>query len=304
MRRDARRGLAATPKSLPPRWLYDDVGSELFERITQVPEYYPTRREKAILDTYAADIAAVSEADTLVELGAGTSEKTTVLLDALAARGSLRRFAPFDVAEATLSETAQRMVARYRGLAVEAVVGDFTEHLDHLPRGGRRLIVFLGGTIGNLGPTERSSLLTTVASGMRPGDTFLVGTDLVKDRTRLIQAYDDAEGVTAAFNKNVLAVLNRRLGAAFRAELFDHVAYYDDDEHRIEMRLRARTAQRVPVAGLGLEVQFEAGEYLLTEISTKFTEAQIGAELTAAGMTVVRTYTDPAADFAVSLAAV
>ncbi|MGC8512075.1 MAG: L-histidine N(alpha)-methyltransferase [Acidimicrobiales bacterium] len=302
LRRDAGLGLTATPKVLPPRWLYDEVGSKLFGRITRVGEYYPTRRERSILGRHAADICAISEADTLVELGSGSSEKTEVLLGAMSRLGRLRRFAPFDVDEATMRDAVGRIGMIYPGIDIEGVVGDFEEHLGHLATSGRRLIVFLGGTIGNLEPEARERLLGSVASGMSPGESFLLGTDLVKDRSRLVAAYDDAEGVTAAFNKNVLAVLNRRLGAHFDLGRFDHVALYDEDLQRIEMRLRSRSAQVVAVDALGIDVNFDEGEDLRTEISTKFTVGQVEDELRAAGLELVACYTDPGKDFAVTLA--
>jgi L-histidine N-alpha-methyltransferase len=304
LRRDVRVGLVGVPKQLPPRWLYDPVGCELFDRITRLAEYYPTRREQQILDRHGRDVAVLSGADTLVELGSGLSDKSLVLLDALAAAGTLRRFAPFDVAAGALAEAARRAVDRYPAISVDAVVGDFTEHLEHLPGGGRRLIAFLGGTIGNLDPTGRADLLAGLVRGMRPGDTFLVGTDLVKDRRRLVRAYDDSEGVTAAFNKNVLEVLNHHLRATFRPELFEHEAVYDEREQRIEMHLVSRRDQEVHIADLGMQVDLRAGEYILTEISTKFTAAQVAAELTAAGMEPVASWTDPAGDFALTLATI
>jgi len=302
LRREALTGLTGRPKELSPKWLYDEHGCELFDRIARLPEYYPTRRERWILRMRAGEIAAATGADTLVELGSGTSDKTSVLLDALAAAGRLRRFVPFDVAEATLGEAAERIVSAYPGIEVDAVVGDFERHLHHLPTGGRRLIVFLGSTIGNLDPRGRSRLLRSIASDMQPGDAFLVGTDLVKDRARLIAAYDDAAGVTAAFNRNVLSVLNRLLGARFAPGRFDHVVRYDEDHQRIEMRLRSRLTHVVPVERLEVEIAFEAGEDIRTEISTKFTPAQVRAELEEAGMEPVASYTDPAGDYALSLA--
>ncbi len=302
LRRDATVGLSATPKELPPRWLYDEVGSKLFSRITRLPEYYPTRREHSILRTHAEDICAVSEADTLVELGSGSSEKTEELLGAMSRFGRLRRFAPFDVDEVTMRDTVGRIKMLYPGIDIDGVVGDFEEHLGHMPTSGRRLIAFLGGTIGNLGPEARKRLLGSLASGMSPGETLLLGTDLVKDRRRLLAAYDDAEGVTAAFNKNVLAVLNRRLGAHFELDNFDHVAVYDDELQRIEMRLRSRSTQVVAVDALDIDVKFDEGEDLRTEISTKFTVGQVEEELRAAGLEPVACYSDPGRDFAVSLA--
>jgi L-histidine N-alpha-methyltransferase len=298
---DALAGLTTTPKTLPPRWFYDERGSELFDEITRLPEYYPTRSERAILAARKAEIAAATGADVLVELGSGTSEKTRLLLTALRQTGTLRRFVPFDVDASVLRQAGAALTAEYPGLAVEAVVGDFTRHLDHLPRGGRRLIAFLGSTIGNLEPEPRAAFLAELAGTLRPGDSFLLGTDLVKDTARLVRAYDDAAGVTAAFNKNVLAVLNRELGADFDLDTFDHVALWDAEQTWIEMRLRSRIDQVVTVAALDLEVPFLAGEELRTEVSTKFRRAGLERELAAAGLTMTSWWTDPAGDFALSL---
>ena len=304
LRRDVLRGLsvAAPDKELSPKWLYDERGCELFDQITRLPEYYPTRRERSILHACAAEVAAVTQADTLVELGSGTSDKTRLLLDALAAAGTLRRFAPFDVAEPTLRAAAVRIVGEYPGIEIDAVVGDFETHLAHLPTGGSRLVAFLGGTIGNLDPPARAKLLAELADAMVPGDSFLLGTDLVKDRARLVAAYDDDAGVTAAFNRNVLTVINRELGATFEPTRFDHVARFDEDHQWIEMGLRSQIAQVVPVADLGIEIGFVAGEEIRTEISAKFAPAQVRDELETAGLDPVGWWTDPAGDFAVSLA--
>ena len=240
---DARRGLNATPKDLPPKWFYDDRGSQLFDEITRLEEYYPTRAERAILVERADEIAAVSGADTLIELGSGTSEKTRLLLDALARAGRLRRFVPFDVSEQTLRDAALAIDEEHPGVEVHAVVGDFERHLELLPRGGRRLVAFLGGTIGNLPPATRAEFLASVAAGLEPGDSFLLGTDLVKAVVRLIAAYDDTAGVTAAFNRNLLLVLNRELGADFDPEAFAHVARWNAESEWIEMWLRSTVAQ-------------------------------------------------------------
>jgi L-histidine N-alpha-methyltransferase len=301
LRADALAGLTATPKELPPKWFYDDRGSELFDAITRLPEYYPTRREREILAARAGEIARTSAADTLIELGSGTSEKTRLLLSALIDGGTLRRFAPFDVSEATLRHAAAAIGMQYPAVTVEAVVGDFERHLCHLPRGGTRLIAFLGGTIGNLVPAQRAVMFDELATGMEPGDSFLLGTDLVKDTDRLVAAYDDAAGVTADFNRNVLRVLNRELGADFTPERFDHVAVYDPQADWIEMRLRSTIDQRVSVPGLGLTVDFERGEEMRTEISAKFRREVVESELAAAGLRLEHWWTDPAGDFALSL---
>jgi len=302
LRGDVRAGLTARPKELPPKWLYDERGCELFDEITRLPEYYPTRAERSILEAHAEDIAAAADADTLIELGSGTSDKTRLLLDALVGRGALRRFVPFDVAESTLQAAAESIAAAYAPVVVEPVVGDFETHLAYLPGGGRRLIALLGGTIGNLAPVRRSRLLSGLATSMAPGDMFVLGTDLVKDRRRLVAAYDDSAGVTAAFNRNILSVLNRELGATFDPGLFDHVACFDEENSWIEMRLRSRVAQKVPVPALGIVASFEEGEEMRTEISAKFTTEQVRGELAAAGLQVVASWTDRAGDFALSLA--
>jgi L-histidine Nalpha-methyltransferase len=301
LRTDVRRGLTATPKSLPPKWFYDDRGSDLFDQITRLDEYYPTRCEREILVDRAATIVERSQADTLVELGSGTSEKTLALLDAFTASGRLRRFVPFDVCEGFLSDAAVTIAERYPGLDVHGVVGDFERHLGELPGGGRRLIAFLGGTIGNLAPAERSQFLRDLSATMQPGDTLLLGTDLVKDPGRLVRAYDDAAGVTAEFNRNVLRVVNRDLGADFVPERFEHVAIWDADHEWIEMRLRSDRDQTVRIAALDLTVRFAAGEELRTEISAKFRRERVADELAAAGLELTDWWTDRSASFALSL---
>ncbi|MDX1889753.1 L-histidine N(alpha)-methyltransferase [Mycolicibacterium sp. 050158] len=302
LRRDVRQGLAGSPKSLPPKWFYDSVGSDLFDQITRLPEYYPTRTEAAILRARAADIAVGSGADTLVELGSGTSEKTRILLDALRESGTLRRFIPFDV-DATILESAGAAIgAEYPGIEIDAVCGDFEEHLGKIPAVGRRLMVFLGSTIGNLTAGPRADFLGALADCLQPGDALLLGTDLVKDVGRLERAYDDAAGVTARFNKNVLAVVNRELDADFDVEAFEHVARWNPDEERIEMWLRATTAQRVHVGDLDMTVDFAAGEEMLTEVSCKFRPDGVAGELAAAGLRRIEWWTDRDGDFGLSLA--
>ena len=302
LRTDARRGLTATPKDLPPKWFYDDRGSELFDEITRLPEYYPTRTERSILLAHADDIVAASGADTLVELGSGTSEKTRILLDAFHRADRLRTFAPFDVSEATLRDAAARVAAEYPGVDVHAVVGDFERHLAHVPGSGHRTVAFLGGTIGNFAPAPRARFLAALAATLRPGETLLLGTDLVKDEGRLVRAYDDAAGVTAEFNKNVLHVLNRELGATFDPDAFAHVACWNAADEWIEMRLRARGALQVAVPALNLDVRFDAGEEMRTEISAKFRRDRVAEELATAGFELAEWWTDPAGDFALSLA--
>ncbi|OBG57298.1 MULTISPECIES: L-histidine N(alpha)-methyltransferase [unclassified Mycobacterium] len=302
LRRDVFDGLQRTPKSLPPKWFYDSLGSHLFDQITRLPEYYPTRAEAEILRARSGEVAAASEADTLVELGSGTSEKTRLLLDALRARGSLRRFVPFDVDAGILSTAAAAIQREYVGVEINAVCGDFEEHLTEIPTGGRRLFVFLGSTIGNLTPGPRAEFLSSLSAQMRPGDSLLLGTDLIKDIHRLVRAYDDSAGVTAAFNRNVLAVINRQLDADFDVEAYQHVARWNADEERIEMWLRAGHAQRVRVDALDLTVDFAAGEEMLTEVSCKFRPDGVSAELTGVGLRPTRWWTDAAGDFGLSLA--
>lgn len=299
---DVRRGLTATPKDLPPKWFYDARGSDLFDEITRLSEYYPTRAERAILDTRAREIAHITRADTLVELGSGTSEKTRLLIDALTRCETLRRFVPFDVSHETLLAAAAALNDEYPGLAVEPVVGDFDHDLDRLPRDGRRLVVFLGGTIGNLLPEERSRFLREIASMLGPDDHLLLGTDLVKDIGRLEAAYDDGAGVTAEFNKNVLHVINRELHADFDPDRFAHVAAYDKENEWIEMRLRSLGQQVVHVGALDLAVAFADGEEMRTEVSAKFRREGIEHELAGAGLRLVEWWTDPDDDFALSLA--
>jgi L-histidine Nalpha-methyltransferase len=298
---DVREGLGRIPKTLPPKWFYDDRGSELFEEITRLPEYYPTRTERGILLARAHEVAELTKADTLVELGSGTSEKTRILLDALRDAGTLERFVPFDVSEQTLRDAAAAVSHEYAGVRVHAVVGDFEHHLADLPSGGTRVVAFLGSTIGNLAPGPRARFLADLAAALAPGDALLLGTDLVKDVDRLVAAYDDAAGVTAEFNRNVLRVLNRELDADFVPERFEHVACFDTDAEWIEMRLRASTAQTVTIRALDLTVEFDDGEDLRTEISAKFRRAGVERELAAAGLELAEWWTDPADDFALSL---
>jgi L-histidine N-alpha-methyltransferase len=304
LRAEARRGLTATPKQLPPKWFYDERGSALFDAITRQPEYYPTRREREILAARAGDIARLTQAATLVELGSGTSEKTRLLLDALRAAGTLRRFMPFDVCLPAVADAAVGLRRDYPGLNIKAVVGDFNEHVRFLPRGpdgGPLLIAFLGSTIGNFDEDERARFFAALRMVLRPGDWFLLGADLVKAKRRLDAAYNDAAGVTIQFNKNVLRVLNRDLRASFDEELFDHVAAYDPERELVDIRLRARAAHEVKVRGLGLTVRFAAGEEMRTEISTKFTRAGLEKSLRAAGFKRSQFWTDRARDFSLSL---
>ncbi|MFF4888982.1 L-histidine N(alpha)-methyltransferase [Micromonospora chersina] len=300
LREDVRAGLTATPKWLPPKWFYDARGSALFEEITRLPEYYPTRAERAVLAAHADDIAACTGAKTLIELGSGSSEKTRLLLDAFTRHGDLGTFVPLDVSVSALRQSTAQIAAAYPGLRVRGIVGDFTRHLDRLPTGGRRLVLFLGGTIGNLLPAERAEFLTAMRAALECGDWLLIGTDLVKDPSVIVPAYDDAAGVTAEFNRNVLRVINRELGADFDPAAFRHVAVWDPGREWIEMRLRAEHPARVHV--LDLEVTFAAGEELRTEVSAKFRPEGIARELAAAGFVRQEFWTDPDGLFGVSLA--
>ena len=298
---DVRRGLSATPKSLPPKWFYDKVGSDLFEAITQLPEYYPTRAEAEILQREAGAIADASSADTLVELGSGSSTKTRLILDALQARGTLHHYVALDVSAAAIEGAASTLVDDYPGLSVLGLVADFDHHLDLIPRDGSRLVAFLGGTIGNFEPEPRQRFLRAICEQLGPDDTFLLGTDLVKSPSVLVPAYDDSQGVTATFNRNVLSVINRQLDADFVVDAFEHVALWDADDEWIEMRLRASRAMTVHVRALGMTVEFADGEELRTEISAKFRREQLGVDMARAGFREQSWWTDGEDRFALSL---
>jgi L-histidine N-alpha-methyltransferase len=302
LRHDVATGLTASPKWLPPKWFYDARGSELFEEITRLDEYYPTRAERAILAQRAGEIARITDAKVLVELGSGSSEKTRLLLDALLAHGTLGAFVPFDVSAAALGEAVERLAADYAGLALHAIVGDFTRHLPVIPSGGGRVVAFLGGTVGNLVPDERAGFLRGLRDALDEGEWLLLGTDLVKDPAVVVPAYDDAAGVTAEFNRNVLRVVNRELGADFDVEAYAHVAVWDPEREWVEMRLRAARAMRVHVKDLDLVVDFAEGEELRTEVSAKFRPEGLERELAAAGFSLRHWWTDPDGLFGVSLA--
>jgi L-histidine N-alpha-methyltransferase len=301
LRADVLHGLTHTPKTLPPKWFYDAHGSELFDRITELPEYYPTRAEREILIARAPEIAATTGARTLVELGSGSSEKTRHLLDALP---GLHTYVPVDVSESALTQAGQALIAENPELGVHALIADFTGGLALPGTPGPRLVAFLGGTIGNLLPAERATFLASVRALLSPGDTLLLGTDLVKDESVLVAAYDDAAGVTAEFNKNVLHVVNRELGADFDPDAFAHVALWDDEHEWIEMRLRSLTEQTVKIPALDLAVEFADGEELRTEISAKFREEGIRRELATAGLDLAHWWTDREGRFALSLSVV
>lgn len=297
---DVRRGLGTQPRTLPPKWLYDDHGSDLFDQITRLVEYYPTEAERSLLVAHADEIVQLSGADTVVELGSGTSDKTRTLLDAFSSHDQLDRFVPVDVSEGTLRTAAHELSHRYPGLKVEAVVGDFTLHLGHLPAGGRKLVAFLGGTLGNLYVEERAAFLGALADSLEPGDCLLLGTDLVKSSDRLIAAYNDSSGVTAAFAANCLSVVNRELGADFDLEAFSFVPFWDPHMERMDLRLRSEGPQTVAIPGADLTIDLADGEEIRVEISTKFRPDQLRGELAAAGFALEQLWSD--ADFALTLA--
>jgi L-histidine N-alpha-methyltransferase len=302
---DVLDGLTRPFKELPPKHFYDAHGADLFDQICDLPEYYPTRCERAILEQRSAEIVARTGAAELVELGSGTAAKTRLLLAAMHEAGTLDRYVPIDVTEGMVRESAVRLVEEFDGLRVHGIVGDFERHLGRVPapvEGRPRIVAFLGGTIGNFTPGSRRRFLRGLSSLLGPDDFLLLGTDLVKDPAVLEAAYDDSAGVTAAFNRNVLTVLNRELDADFAVDAYEHVAFFDRDREWIEMRLRAQRPQRVTVGKLGLRLTFAAGEELRTEISAKFTPERISGDLAAAGMELVETLTDEDGLFALTLA--
>jgi dimethylhistidine N-methyltransferase/ergothioneine biosynthesis protein EgtC len=298
---DVRRGLGGRPRTLPPKWFYDKRGSDLFEQITRLPEYYPTRAEQEILERRAPEIAQLTRAATLIELGSGSSRKTRLLLDALTAGGTLRRYAPLDVSAAALEEAGRAICRDYPDLRVTATVADFEGGLALSDEPGPRLLAFLGSTIGNFDQSQRAAFYRMLALELTSDDVLLLGADLVKEPEVLVRAYDDAAGVTAEFDKNVLHVLNRELGADFDPDAYDHVAVWNAEQERIEMHLRARRAQTVKIPDLDLSVDFAEGEDLRTELSCKFRRESLTAELKAGGFTVRHWWTDTARRFALLL---
>lgn len=299
---DVRDGLTRPLKELPPKYFYDERGSMLFDCITSLPEYYPTRSERSILNRHAPAIVGRAGAEELVELGSGTASKTRALLYAMAANGSLRRYVPFDVDESVVRACALELVELYPGLRVHGIVGDFSHHLGQVPDGRRRLFAFLGGTIGNLYPEQRARFLERMRAMMGPEDRLVIGTDLVKDRAVLEAAYNDSAGVTAEFNRNILRVINDGLEADFDPESFEHVAFFDEANSWIELRLRANGAQRVRIDGADLELTFADGEEIRTEISAKFTEQAVERELHAAGLQLDDFLTDGPCLFGLAVA--
>jgi len=299
---DVREGLSCPFKEIPPKYFYDERGSELFEAITALPEYYPTRVERAILDHRAAEIVAAASPTTLIELGSGAAAKTRCLLDAMRDAASLETYVPVDISEEITRRVAEELVAEYDGLHVHGVICDYETHLERVPREEGALIAFLGGTIGNFRPGPRRSFLARIATLMYPGDRFLLGTDLVKDTAVLEAAYNDSAGITAEFNKNVLQVLNRELGASFDPELFEHVAFFDTENEWIDIRLRSLAEQFIDLTGLDMRTHFARNEEMRTEISTKFTRERLEASYADAGLELVAWWTDPDELYALSLA--
>ena len=298
---ELRRALQRRPRTVPPRWLYDDRGSDLFDQITRLPEYYQTEAERQILADHSTMIAEMTDATTVIELGSGTSDKTRTLLDAFAARGMIERFVPLDVSEATLLDAAAMLGERYPDLDVSPVIGDFNQHLHRLPTGGTRLVAFLGGTIGNFYREERTAFLGALADVLDPGDWVLLGVDLIKPVDRLLSAYNDSAGTTDAFIRNALSVINRELGGNIDVGNFDYVPFWDGREERIDMRLRACEPERARIEALDLDVELESGEELRIEISTKFSQGRLLAELAEVGFADGAFFTDPANDFGIAL---
>lgn len=303
LRADVLQGLTSSPKTLPPKWFYDERGSGLFERITELPEYYPTRAEREVLELFAGQIATASPAETVIELGSGSSRKTPLLLNALKGAGSLRRYVAVDVSESALVEAGNALATAFPDLDLHAVTADFETQLHLLPRQGHRMVAFLGGTIGNFEPPARARFLSDTHELLGPGGgSLLLGTDLVKSPRVLVPAYADAEGVTADFNRNVLRVLNAELGADFDVDAFEHVAVWRPREEWIEMRLRASRPMLVHLPGVNLDIEFHAGEELRTEISAKFRVEGIAGELKRAGFSVLGQWTDRQNRYALTLA--
>ena len=300
--RDARRGLAARSKSLPPKYLYDERGSRLFDEICDLPEYYLTRTETDLLTRHARDIIDTANPATLIELGAGTSRKTRLLLRAATAARVDLVYVPIDVCEEVLRESGAELVREFPRLRVQALVADYERDVRHLPDGPRRLVAFLGSTIGNPPPAHTRRFLKRLADGLRPGEHLLLGADLVKPVERLEAAYNDSAGVTAEFNRNVLRVLNRELDGNFPADAFEHVAFFDRRKSRIEMHLRARKPLRARLKAIDLDVALRAGETIHTEVSRKFTVDRLDHTLAAAGFETVRWYLPNDSSYALILA--
>jgi L-histidine N-alpha-methyltransferase len=302
MAEDVREGLSCPFKELPPKYFYDERGSELFERITELDEYYPTRAERSILDRRAGEIVAAAEPTTLIELGSGAATKTRCLLDAMHEAGTLETYVPVDISEEITRRVAEELTGEYDGLRVHGIVCDYETHLERVPREEGGLIAFLGGTIGNFRPAPRRSFLARIATLMYPGDRFLLGTDLVKDPAVLELAYNDPQGITEEFNKNVLRVLNRELEANFDPDAFEHVAFWDADNEWMDIRLRSLAEQFIDLKALDMRSHFARNEEMRTEISTKFTRERLEASYADAGLELVQWWTDPDELYALSLA--
>lgn len=300
---EVRAGLGRELKELPPKYFYDERGSELFDRITGLPEYYPTRCERAILNRRAPVIVDLAGSNELVELGSGSASKTRALLFAMAGTGMLERYLPMDVSESAVERSAEELVEIYPGLQVHGVVGDFEQHMRHLPVGDRPLVAFLGGTIGNFYPGARADFLAQLRELLGDEGRLLLGTDLAKEIGVVEAAYNDSAGVTAEFNRNVLHAINRELDADFEPDSFEHVAFFNQEDSWIEMRLRAVGEQQVRIAVADLDLTLADGEEIRTEISTKFTRERLEAELGEAGMLVEAFFTDPDGYFGLTLAA-
>lgn len=301
LRNDAFQGLSSGAKAIPSKWFYDEHGSKLFDQITRLPEYYLTRSEREILAARASAIARHTAADTLVELGSGTSEKTCLLIDAFRSTGQLRRFVPFDVDPDTLRFAATKLLRSYPEIEVCGIAGDFERHLNAICQPGRTMVIFLGSTLGNLDPAQRALLLDQLAGSLKPGDSFLLGVDLVKDVDVIEAAYNDPAGISAAFNLNILRVLNRRLEGNFNVAQFEHVAKFDSTRELMSMWLRSTTHQSAYLRAIDLRVDFEEGELLHTEISSKFRKEGIEGELRQSGFEPSRWWTDAHGNFALSL---
>jgi L-histidine N-alpha-methyltransferase len=298
---DVRRGLTSTPKRLPSKYFYDGRGSRLFEQITELPEYYLTRAERALLDRHSRRVAQMTQFEELVELGSGSAKKTRLLIEAAIEQGSLRRYVPLEVSQETVEDSARRLARLYPGLEVYAVVGDFEQHLDQLPAGRRRLFAFLGSTLGNFPEEQAIAFLARLRRLMTDGDWLLLGTDLVKDKQILEAAYNDADGITAEFNRNILNVINEQVGGDFDTDAFEHVAHYNEERERIESQLRSKRDQSVRLERIDLEIEFAAGEHLRTEVSCKYTKRSLRRILTSAGMRLERWFVDDDGTFALSL---
>jgi len=303
MAAEVRESLSADPPYLPCKYFYDDRGSRLFQQITRLPEYYQTRTEESLLETIGDEVAARVHALELVELGSGSGRKIRLLLDAMARHGRLERCVLFDINERDLEQSVRALGRDYPAAGVRGVIGDFTRGFDGIGPGGDRLIAFFGGTIGNVHPRDVPALLARVAALLEDGDGFLLGVDLVKDKRVLEAAYNDAAGVTALFNRNILQVINDRLGADFDPEAFDHVAFYDERNAWIEMRLRARRAQRVRIPGADMELRLPFGGEIRTEISCKYSRESLEAMLPGTGLRLGEWYTDEENRFALALLA-